>query len=433
MAGQSEIPWYHSDPRIGSSIADLLVRQGDIQAQRAQQVGNLWANAVGNVGNIAAGAVQQHQEQKQTRKREQAFSEAISAWDPADPRGSTMRLATVVGPQEAMKFGAGLMSFEAAIQKQAKGEIPTIDETKTALTAAAILNKNAPGMFDQQYGNLRATYGQAIKQHLGYDLPEAPTPEIKQGLMALGEQWGGKDAGAENVVVGGRIVNRVSGKPVYEPPPEVKEAKPPATQNIGGQVVQFNPESGRYDIPLGASESALNRQAAEIARATALGEKQRTETEKKAEKAQEAATARRESDSQVSAAFGAMKAALKEVEKYSRTGALTSPLEAANARQQYQAAASAFAATLSRATGDTRISDLDRKAYAVLLTYTGPGKSIVQIARPDLVRKRLEEAESFFDAAKKAREEGRAAPPEESPSGGARSGTGTLKDPYVFE
>lgn len=219
MAGQSEIPWYHSDPRIGSSIADLLVRQGDIQAQRAQQVGNLWANAVGNVGNIAAGAVQQHQEQKQTRKREQAFSEAISSWDPADPRGSTMRLASVVGPQEAMKFGAGLMSFEAAIQKQAKGEVPTIDETKTALTAAAILNKNAPGMFDQQYGSLRATYGQAIKQHLGYDLPEAPTPEIKQGLMALGEQWGGGKAGTRQITVrnpdGSETVQIVEDKPGF--------------------------------------------------------------------------------------------------------------------------------------------------------------------------------------------------------------------------
>ena len=114
---QSEIPWYHSDPRIGSSIADLLVRQGDIQAQRAQQVGNLWANAVGNVGDIAAGAVQQHQEQKQTRKRDAMLGEALQSWNPENPQEFMQKLLVVGGPDFALSGVRAMTALEESKRK----------------------------------------------------------------------------------------------------------------------------------------------------------------------------------------------------------------------------------------------------------------------------------------------------------------------------
>ena len=117
MAGQSEIPWYHSDPRIGSSIADLLVRQGDIQAQRAQQVGNLWANAVGNVGNIAAGAVQQHQEQKQKSNRDKILGEAMQSWNPENPQEFMRKMITVGGPEFALSGVRAMTALEESRRK----------------------------------------------------------------------------------------------------------------------------------------------------------------------------------------------------------------------------------------------------------------------------------------------------------------------------
>jgi hypothetical protein len=121
---------------------------------------------------------------------------------------------------------------------------------------------------------------------------------------------------------------------------------------------------------------------------------------------QKAEAAKKETDDQVASAFAAMDTALKEVEKYAGTKAVTSPLEAKNARQQYESAAKAFAATLSRATGDSRISDLDRKAYADLVAYSGIGSGAIEILRPDLVRKRFNQAKAQFDSASKARSGG---------------------------
>ena len=202
----------------------------------------------------------------------------------------------------------------------------------------------------------------------------------------------------------------------------VKEAKAPQTQTYGGRVWQFNDKTGKFDIPLGASEGALSREAAGEARTTAR-------TQKEADQAAKAQQARQENDSQVKSAFAAMETALKEVENYSGAKAVTSPLEAANARGQYDAAAKAFAATLSRATGDTRISDSDRRAYAGLLTYMGAGSNLVKIMRPDLTRKRLEEAKTFFAEASKARQP----IPTVSPGAGSVRGSGTADDPYTYE
>jgi hypothetical protein len=134
-------------------------------------------------------------------------------------------------------------------------------------------------------------------------------------------------------------------------------------------------------------------------------EERKTEREK--EKArEESIAAAKEADTQVSSAFSAMEKALDQVEKYSGMKAVTSPLEAANARQQYEAATLAFAATLARATGDNRISNTDRAAYGGLVGYTGAGSTLLNITKPELARERLNQAKEFFKAAAKTRQGG---------------------------
>ena len=410
------------EPRYGDSIASLLARQGEIAARGAENSGMLWANAINQIGGLAAGAVQQHQEQKAQQKRDAALMDFVNSgvWA-KDPQAALKGSVAILGPA-GVKFAEGLISTArmSEVQNDPEAAMKLLPGMAGGILAAP------PTTRPMLWGGVVSTLEKA-----GVVKPGALSPEWNEAEhLPLVQAYAPKGKPAEPKVVAGRLISP-EGKVVYEPPPEPKEVKPPATQNIGGRVMQFNPESGRYDIPLGASEAALNREAAAVTRAAVQAEKETEKQEKKTEAQQKAARAVRETDSQVDAAFGAMESALKEVEKYSGSAAATSPLEAANARQQYDAAAKAFAATLSRATGDTRISDLDRKAYAGLLSYESLGSTALKVLKPQLVRKRLENAKTFFDAAKKEREKARAAGAEDV-SGGAVSGSGTADDPFRF-
>ena len=224
MAGQSEIPWYHSDPRIGSSIADLLVRQGDIQAQRAQQVGNLWANAVGNVGNIAAGAVQQHQEQQKAEKRKLAFNTAVSQWDGKDPMSLYRSVAPIVGAEDGYRFAQGMV----AISKASQGAEPTVDEFKVAVKAAKVARKawGDDGMAEHWPATSKALAPFAAKFMPGIQMPEQYTPEIGAYFDTLDAELSKKEgADASFTLTPGAKRFDASGKMVAEAPVAPKEEK----------------------------------------------------------------------------------------------------------------------------------------------------------------------------------------------------------------
>ncbi len=205
----------------GVRIADLIMRQGDIAARGAAASGQIWGNAVQQLGQIGAQAYEQHQQEKVRKQREAAFTQAMTTWDSTDPRGSIMRLAKVIGP-DAIKFGEGMMTFESMIEKNKKAEIPTQDETLKSLKSAGILWKNAPGLFNQSYPQLRQQFGPAIKAHWAMDLPEQPTPEIEKALSAL----------------------------ATEP------AKPPADFSLGPGQVRFN-AAGQQVAAVPATEKPL--------------------------------------------------------------------------------------------------------------------------------------------------------------------------------
>ena len=215
---QSEIPWYHSDPRIGSSIADLLVRQGDIQAQRAQQVGNLWANAVGNVGNIAAGAVQQHQEQKQQSKRDAALMEFVNSgvWA-SDPQAAVTGAVRILGPS-GVKFAEGLISV--AQLKDAKG--PEDIQKRLPMVARGFLA--APD-------SVKPTLWQPLRgmlEQMGATKPGA-LPDYSPELVPMIREYAGKEeAKLVSVAPNATLFDPEKKEAVYTAPAAPKEERPDA-------------------------------------------------------------------------------------------------------------------------------------------------------------------------------------------------------------
>lgn len=377
-------------PRYSDSIAELLARQGDIAARGAEQQGALWANAISQLGQIGAGAVEAHQERKTKSRRDAALMEFVDSgiWA-KDPQAAIKGAVAILGPS-GLDFAKGLM--DAAQMQQSE----TPEDAMKFLPGVAGAMLSAPASSRPLLWGRTRNLLLTAKIAKPEDLPETWNEEQ---MLPVVKAYAPQAKPVEPKVVGKALVTP-EGKVIYQ---EKAEPKAPQTQNIGGRVMQFNPESGRFDVDLGASEGSLTRAAAEIARGEARTERETTRAEKQAEKEKEAAEAARATDDQIRSAFGAMKSALGEVKRLSGTKALTSPLEAANARQQYDDAAKAFAATLSRATGDSRISDLDRKAYASLLTYQGIGSGALKIMRPDLVEERLTKAETIFSDAAKER------------------------------
>lgn len=244
-------------PRHDDAITQLLMRQGDIAARGQERSSELWGNAIQNIGNIGAGVVGQVMQQKAAQKREAAFGEALSSWDPTDPHGSVMRLARVTGPDDALKFATGLMTLDSVMQKNAKGEVPSLEELKAAVVAANVLHKNSPGLFAQQYPNLRAQFGAAFKQHLGFDLPPQPTPEIEQGLGALAQEWGTKKPEGGFTLPPGSIRFDESGKQVAAAPAE--PARMTIEQELNAASKAGNPEEVKRLLEVKRQEAMAGR------------------------------------------------------------------------------------------------------------------------------------------------------------------------------
>lgn len=380
----------------GDRIVDLIMHQGNAQAANSLRQGDIWSSTANNLGQIAGQYIQQRQQQKAEEQRNRAIWDIINDPQAQDPKTMYKSLFQVAGPEVAGQYTEAMVSFQTMTDKADEANI------SKAQKVAGVLASMPPDMFAQAWPTAHAKLD-PIAQQLGFPLPAEPTPDIQQ---LLGRVAGQKPAELIKLNENERLLDPTGTKVLQEAAPDAPKA--PSTQNINGRVMQFNPQSGKYDIDLGTSDAELTRRAVD-ARIGAVEERQIRAEERRAERdeqkaADNASLVGKQTKEQVSAAFAAMKDALTEVEKYSGSASFTSPLEAKNAREQYDATAMAFAATLSRATGDTRISDTDRRAYAQLTNYTGIGSGALKVMRPDLIRKRLENAEKFFQSAADARE-----------------------------
>jgi hypothetical protein len=92
-------------------IADLIMRQGDIAAQRQERSGQIWGNAVNQVGQIAGQAFQKNQE----LKNERAVGEAVSAATKNASGSDDMQsILSTVSPELRPRVMKGIEDFHAA-------------------------------------------------------------------------------------------------------------------------------------------------------------------------------------------------------------------------------------------------------------------------------------------------------------------------------
>src|SRR3990167_3308429 len=99
-------------PRYADNIAQLLTRQGDIQAAGAARSGEIWGNTVNQLGQIGGQYLQQRQQEKTAEKRQLMFEEAIGAFDPENPMDTYRKLAVAVGPEHALEFTKGVVALQ---------------------------------------------------------------------------------------------------------------------------------------------------------------------------------------------------------------------------------------------------------------------------------------------------------------------------------
>src|SRR3972149_2448611 len=99
---------YHSYPRQGDRIAELLLMGGQQQAENAARLGETISSGLAGVGEQISGY---YQAQGQ-RKREQAFSEFVrsGAWA-QNPRIALAESLRFFGPEKGPEVAKGLISF----------------------------------------------------------------------------------------------------------------------------------------------------------------------------------------------------------------------------------------------------------------------------------------------------------------------------------
>lgn len=169
------IPWYN--PR-DNTIAELLMRQGDIQARSQQQRGMLWANAINQVGQIGAQAYERHQEEKDQKKREQIIEAGLASWDGKDPMGLYRAWAPALGPEAAMKATTGML----AIAKAQQGIKP---DPKEVVGGLAAFEQKTPGWIVKNW----ATTGPVlapVAQMWGMPFdPAEPPADFGEQILAL--------------------------------------------------------------------------------------------------------------------------------------------------------------------------------------------------------------------------------------------------------
>lgn len=195
------MPQYRSP--YGQSIAELLMRQGEIAARGAERSGAIWGNAIQNLGQVAGQAYEQHREQKDWQKQQAGISAALSSWDGKDlGRLYRSTVPFTKSPQDAMRFVNSVVAFqELGVKQDERNQ----ERLGVALGGVDLLPDD---VFVKVYPELRAK-----AQAAGFDVgqfPEQPDVKMKPVLGRLGMALRGEKPtergpeNPENVVINGQ-------------------------------------------------------------------------------------------------------------------------------------------------------------------------------------------------------------------------------------
>jgi hypothetical protein len=177
---------YYPSARSGDRISDLLMQQGQIQAQGAERSGNLWANTLSGLGQQLGGAIAQYGEQKALKKRDAAWVGFIEdgGWQ-KDPRVALAGSMKIWGPEKGPQMAQGLEAFQRLQQTKGADALAQLPKLATAMDAMS------PELRAMLYPRLRESAVKAVPE-LGQSLPEQfdekAWPELSKAARAFGEQ-----------------------------------------------------------------------------------------------------------------------------------------------------------------------------------------------------------------------------------------------------
>jgi len=226
-----------------ATIADLIMRQGEIAARGAERSGEIWGNAVSQLGQIGAGAFQQYTAQKEEKKRMAMFDEAMSSFDPANPGDFYRKAAVAIGPEAAT---SAVRAF-AALEETKRRNAPDPKLFAEQARFLKQMRQTNPGWVTTHWSEIAGAIGPQAEALYGVKVGPEYSEEYGQMLDAFNPD----EEIAKPVVVGGRLVQPTpaGAKVLYEPPPEAP--KPPETRVVGNTLVDT---SGKviYRAPEGA-------------------------------------------------------------------------------------------------------------------------------------------------------------------------------------
>mgnify|MGYP001037947280 FL=1 len=199
----------------GGSLQAMLLEQGRMRADAAMRSGELWGNALQQVGQQVSGAVMQHAEEKKLKKRDAAWLALVN--DPEamkDPRAVYASAVKVWGPEEGPKQFQAL----AAAHQLAQPKRDQAADTKALIA----FNKGFKGLAPEARA---ASWGVArplVKSAFGTDLPEQYDDEQYTKMWGPAIEALEPEKNQDFTLSPGQQRFGPDGKPIASVPAEVK-------------------------------------------------------------------------------------------------------------------------------------------------------------------------------------------------------------------
>ncbi len=232
------------DPyRGGNTIADLLVRGGDIEAQGALRSGEAWGTAAQQLGQIGSEAIQAVAKEGQRKKRDAAVSDFLSAWD-GTPETLLRQMTKILGHVDGPKAAEGILAFR---RTAAAGANADFEDFRRSIGGSVALGEN---FFANNWPTIRGGLLPGIGKWLKIapeKVPERYEPGIWKMVRDLDQRWNPR-AGGRLVPVGPgeTLFDPTQNEPVYvAPPAPAKVPAPPAVGSFEEYVLRYAAESGK--------------------------------------------------------------------------------------------------------------------------------------------------------------------------------------------
>jgi hypothetical protein len=252
----------YDNSRGTDRLIDLMLRSGDATARGQAASGAIWGRGIEDVGQIAAGAVQQYGEQKAGKKQAAALDAFVASdlWV-KDPKAGLAESVRILGPGNGVKFFEGLQGSlklqsaqtpaeaRAALPMIARGFLAAPEASRPTLWKGVEALLQPSGMLPpgQSLGEYKPEEHDPIIRSLAAEgVTQKQTPaeiqaDAKARALGTAEGTTVKPENPESVVIDGRAVMAT--------PSEIADAKkagrtvaPPAPQRAATEEKLYEVE-----------------------------------------------------------------------------------------------------------------------------------------------------------------------------------------------